>query len=117
MIDLVGESLESLCFTGEYENETATEPGAEVANPDGEGAKPAEAATGESINNASNAPSSWIGESGIVSWSDPWDVSGWEVTELFAKKWGFLLHGCRDVIAATNIWREYRGEDPLAVTV
>ncbi|KAK5991097.1 hypothetical protein PT974_09375 [Cladobotryum mycophilum] len=55
------------------------------------------------------------GEIGIVSWSDPWDISGWEVTDRFVAKWGFLLQGCPDVVAAANNWRDLRGEEPLVV--
>ncbi|KAH6884904.1 hypothetical protein B0T10DRAFT_550783 [Thelonectria olida] len=102
MVDLVGEALDSLCFGGEDEDET------NPANTTGDENR---------LTNTSNVAESWIGESGLVSWSDPWDVTGWEVTELFAKKWGFLLQGCRDVVVAANTWREFRGEDPLAVEI
>ncbi|KAL6813302.1 hypothetical protein GGI42DRAFT_314118 [Trichoderma sp. SZMC 28013] len=54
-------------------------------------------------------------ELGILSWSDPWDISGWEFTEKFFTKWGYLLQGCPDVINAANKWRTLRGEDPLVV--
>ncbi|KAL7910110.1 hypothetical protein GGI35DRAFT_447880 [Trichoderma velutinum] len=54
-------------------------------------------------------------ELGILSWSDPWDISGWEFTERFFTKWGYLLQGCPDVIDAANKWRTLRGEDPLVV--
>ena len=56
-------------------------------------------------------------ELGLISWSDPWDVNGWEFTPKFARKWGFLLRGCVDVIEATNRWREQRGEEPLIIEV
>ncbi|KAH0523711.1 hypothetical protein TsFJ059_008678 [Trichoderma semiorbis] len=52
-------------------------------------------------------------ELGILSWSDPWDISGWEFTEKFFTKWGYLLQGCPDVLNAANKWRTLRGEDPL----
>jgi hypothetical protein len=52
---------------------------------------------------------------GLLVWSDPWDVRGWEVTEGFVKKWGFLLKGCHEMIEATNMWRSARKEDPLVV--
>ncbi|KAL6853172.1 hypothetical protein J3F83DRAFT_756443 [Trichoderma novae-zelandiae] len=54
-------------------------------------------------------------ETGILSWSDPWEITGWEFTERFVTKWGFLLQGCPDVVAAANNWRAMRGEDPLVV--
>ncbi|KAH0436376.1 hypothetical protein CcaCcLH18_04396 [Colletotrichum camelliae] len=50
---------------------------------------------------------------GIIAWSDPWHPDGWEVTEKFVRKWGFLLKGCEDVMRATNRWREMRDEEPL----
>lgn len=50
---------------------------------------------------------------GILAWSDPWCVSGWEVTEGFLKNWGFLLKGCWEILAATNRWRGNRGDEPL----
>jgi hypothetical protein len=52
---------------------------------------------------------------GWIVWKDPWDISGWEVTEGFVKKWGRLLRGCQDIIEASNRWRAIRGEDPLVV--
>ncbi|TFB02103.1 hypothetical protein CCMA1212_005960 [Trichoderma ghanense] len=54
-------------------------------------------------------------ETGILSWSDPWEITGWEFTEKFVTKWGFLLQGCPDVVAAANNWRALRGEEPLVV--
>ncbi|KZL67311.1 hypothetical protein CT0861_10295 [Colletotrichum tofieldiae] len=50
---------------------------------------------------------------GIIAWSDPWHPDGWEVTEKFIDKWGFLLKGCEDVMIATNRWRALRDEEPL----
>ena len=52
---------------------------------------------------------------GFVVWGDPWLMSGWEVTEGFVGKWGFLLKGCPDVVEAANRWREVRGEERLVV--
>lgn len=56
-------------------------------------------------------------EVGILSWSDPWDISGWEVTEKFVTRWAFLLQGCPDVVESANKWRALRGEDPLVVEI
>jgi hypothetical protein len=56
-------------------------------------------------------------EVGILSWSDPWEISGWEVTEKFVTRWAFLLQGCPDVIESANKWRALRGEDPLVVEI
>lgn len=52
---------------------------------------------------------------GFLVWGDPWLMSGWEVTEGFVKKWGFLLKGCPDVVESANFWRDSRGEDRLVV--
>jgi hypothetical protein len=54
---------------------------------------------------------------GWIVWNDPWDVEGWEVSEGFVKKWGYLLQGCGDIIEASNRWRAIRGEDALVVEV
>ncbi|KAL2844346.1 hypothetical protein BJY01DRAFT_248175 [Aspergillus pseudoustus] len=53
------------------------------------------------------------GETGVIVWRDPWDPSGWEVTESFSHRWGWTLHGCSDVFAAANQWRRVRGEPVL----
>jgi hypothetical protein len=52
---------------------------------------------------------------GIIVWGEPWDENGWEISEGFAKKWGFLLKGCVAAIRATNVWREQRGEESLSI--
>ena len=54
-------------------------------------------------------------EARLIVWKDPWDPSGWEVTEGFLRKWGFLLQGDGedDMERATNRWRALRGEDPI----
>lgn len=52
---------------------------------------------------------------GFIAWNDPWDVDGWEVTEGFVRKWGFLLAGCAGMMKATNRWRRLRGERPLVL--
>ncbi|KAF7956018.1 hypothetical protein EAE96_004939 [Botrytis aclada] len=56
-------------------------------------------------------------EKGILVWTDPWHASGWEITEGFAKKWGFLLKGCHEIVEASNKWRELRNEDRLILEV
>lgn len=53
------------------------------------------------------------GEVGMIVWGDPGDPSGWEMTEKFARKWLWLFFGCRDLLIATNYWRELRGEKKL----
>ncbi|KAL3475995.1 hypothetical protein BJX99DRAFT_270806 [Aspergillus californicus] len=55
-----------------------------------------------------------IGETGMLVWQDPWDPSGWEVTETFVRLWGWTLYGCWDLVDSTNAWRARRGEGPLS---
>ncbi|KAI1370134.1 hypothetical protein F4677DRAFT_451682 [Hypoxylon crocopeplum] len=51
---------------------------------------------------------------GMLVWRDPWDSTGWEVTEEFARSsWGWVIAGCRDLLRSTNNWRAQRGENPL----
>jgi hypothetical protein len=54
-----------------------------------------------------------IDHTGIIVWRDPWDPKGWEVTESFARNWGWVLHRCSDLFRSTNLWRARRGERPL----
>ncbi|KAL4960514.1 bZIP transcription factor [Aspergillus stella-maris] len=53
------------------------------------------------------------GETGVIIWRDPWDPSGWEVTESFLRRWGWTVRGCMGLFRATNEWRGRRGEPPL----
>lgn len=53
------------------------------------------------------------GKSGIIVWSDPWDPAGWEVTEPFARSWGWVIRNCHDLARSTNWWRAQRNEKPL----
>jgi hypothetical protein len=50
---------------------------------------------------------------GLLVWSEPWRVDGWEISEGFVRKWGFLIEGCWELMEATNRWRGQRGEEPL----
>lgn len=52
---------------------------------------------------------------GIIIWGEPWSPSGWEVSEGFVKRWGFLLRGCDELIEATQRYREARGEERLVI--
>lgn len=54
-----------------------------------------------------------LGKSGIIVWSDPWDPAGWEVTEPFARSWGWVIRNCYDLAHSTNRWRAKRNERPL----
>ncbi|PYH85224.1 hypothetical protein BO82DRAFT_275506, partial [Aspergillus uvarum CBS 121591] len=51
--------------------------------------------------------------SGIIIWSDPWDPSGWEITEPFSRSWEWVLRGCWEIFHSTNAWRARRNEEPL----
>ncbi|KAL2824273.1 hypothetical protein BDW59DRAFT_172999 [Aspergillus cavernicola] len=53
------------------------------------------------------------GETGIIVWKDPWDPSGWEVTETFLRLWGWAVKDCSELFRSTNRWRAVRGEPPL----
>ncbi|KAF3394120.1 hypothetical protein F1880_004832 [Penicillium rolfsii] len=50
------------------------------------------------------------GETGLIVWKDPWDPSGWEVTETFLQNWSWILRDCWDLFRSTNTWRRKRGE-------
>lgn len=52
---------------------------------------------------------------GIIVWSDPWDQTGWEVTEPFVRSWGWTVRGCVNLFRSTNSWRARRNERPLGV--
>jgi hypothetical protein len=59
-------------------------------------------------------PDDEVERRGIVAWSPPWDISGWEMSEGFWRKWGrWLFEGVDGPLEATNRWRSKRGEDPL----
>ncbi|KAL4973518.1 hypothetical protein BDW66DRAFT_168487 [Aspergillus desertorum] len=49
----------------------------------------------------------------LIVWGASWEPGSWEVTEGFARKWGWLLRGCPELLVSTNIWRSRRGERPL----
>lgn len=53
------------------------------------------------------------GSTGIIVWRDPWDSSGWEVTEAFAHSWTWAIWNCYDLLKSTNYWRAQRNEKPL----
>ncbi|OBT57611.1 hypothetical protein VE04_01455 [Pseudogymnoascus sp. 24MN13] len=50
---------------------------------------------------------------GLLVWRDPWDPTGWEVTEESIRSWGWVIAGCADLLHSTNTWRARRGEKPL----
>jgi hypothetical protein len=53
--------------------------------------------------------------SGLVVWDLPQHLSSWELSEAFMKTWGFLLGGCEDFVAVTNVWRNRKGERALTL--
>ncbi|KAL5330782.1 hypothetical protein ACEPPN_000305 [Leptodophora sp. 'Broadleaf-Isolate-01'] len=58
-------------------------------------------------------PDDEITRRGIVAWSPPWDITGWEMSEGFLRKWGWLFNGLPGALEATNRWRMERSEEPL----
>jgi len=54
---------------------------------------------------------------GMMIWGEPWNEDGWEVTQGFVDKWGWILKGCDEMIEISNRWREGRGEERLVVEV
>lgn len=65
-----------------------------------------------------NAHGTWQ-RCGLVVWGPAPQLSSWELSEAFLRRWGFLLQGCEDLLAATNVWRGQRGERlfPQSVTL
>lgn len=53
------------------------------------------------------------GKQGLIVWGEPWDLSGWEVTEGFVNKWSWVLEGCIDLFVSSNFWRAKRDLGPL----
>ncbi|KAI0554799.1 hypothetical protein F4679DRAFT_524969 [Xylaria curta] len=58
-------------------------------------------------------PDDEIERRGIIAWSPPWDITGWEMSEGFLRKWGWLFKGLPGVLEATNRWRMARCEEPF----
>lgn len=58
-------------------------------------------------------PDDEIERRGIIAWSPPWDITGWEMSEGFLRKWGWLFKGLPGPLRATNQWRMKRGEEPF----
>lgn len=58
-------------------------------------------------------PDDEIERRGIIAWSPPWDITGWEMSEGFLRKWGWLFNGLPGALEAANRWRIERGEEPL----
>jgi len=58
-------------------------------------------------------PADEIERRGIIAWSPPWDITGWEFSEGFLRKYERLLRGVPGLVEATNRWRRVRGEEPF----
>jgi hypothetical protein len=58
-------------------------------------------------------PDDEVERRGIIAWSPPWDISGWEMSEGFLRKWGWLFKGLPGPLEATNRWRMERCEEPF----
>ncbi|EED16578.1 conserved hypothetical protein [Talaromyces stipitatus ATCC 10500] len=54
-----------------------------------------------------------VSTTGIVIWKEPWDPSGYEVTERFLELWGWTVEDCWELFESTDRWRVKRGERPL----
>ena len=54
---------------------------------------------------------------GLVIWGEPWDPAGWEVSESFLKRWGWVVKGCVELLTSTNYWRKQRDEELLVFEV
>lgn len=46
--------------------------------------------------------------------SSPWEKTGWEIGERFAKKWWFLMS--EEILETANFWRAARGEGRLSMS-
>jgi len=53
------------------------------------------------------------GKPGLIIWGDPWDAHGFELSDHFVKKWGWMFKECVDICQSTNYWRAQRGERPI----
>ncbi|KAM5349271.1 hypothetical protein ACJ41O_005778 [Fusarium nematophilum] len=58
-------------------------------------------------------PDDEVERCGMIAWSPPWDIMGWEMSEGFLRKWGWLFRGLPGPLEATNRWRIERGEAPF----
>lgn len=52
-------------------------------------------------------------KTGLIVWGEPWDPSGWEMSESFLSRWRWVVNGCVGLLASTNYWRAQRGEREL----
>ncbi|KAH8807671.1 hypothetical protein F5884DRAFT_857245 [Xylogone sp. PMI_703] len=50
----------------------------------------------------------------LIVWGESWDIYAWEASVPFLRKWGWLVHGCPEILETTNNWRAKRGEKALS---
>lgn len=50
---------------------------------------------------------------GLIVWGEPHEMHNWEATPGFLAKWSWVVDGCIDLVASSNRWRAFRGEEPL----
>lgn len=51
---------------------------------------------------------------GLIIWGNPEYIGSWEVSEGFARKWGWMIsQGCGDLLRATDSHRRARYDDPI----
>lgn len=50
------------------------------------------------------------GNTGVIVWLDSCDPTGWELTESFARDWGWTIAHCYSLFESTNHWMSLRGE-------
>lgn len=108
-IDIVGRLFDSMECDGHSAERKKGKPNREIASVDAS-LQSASASTG-----FSHHPEPKPSKLGIVAWTDPWHISGWEMTEEFVIKWSFLFKGCAEMLAVTNGWRAKRGDEPIAI--
>ncbi|RDW64361.1 bZIP transcription factor [Aspergillus mulundensis] len=53
------------------------------------------------------------GDIGVLVWGDPWLPQNWEFSELFVRKWAWVIQGCPEVFVYSNHWRGKRGLEEL----
>lgn len=53
---------------------------------------------------------------GLMVWGDPWLPQSWEVSELFLRKWSWVIEGCPEIFTYSNYWRARRGLKKLKVS-
>ncbi|KAI1192845.1 hypothetical protein F5X97DRAFT_63792 [Nemania serpens] len=58
-------------------------------------------------------PDDEVERRGMIAWSPPWDITGWEMSEGFMRKWGWIFKDLPGLLEATNRWRMKRGEEPF----